>query len=977
MKQLIKTRVGMLWTAALAAVALIAVALFIGTAAPKTVYADDANVGATYYRAELKKSELAQKFYGVLESMYKDGSFKSGVAEYDLVANGVLKESQVSAYLEGDVKVPVALGAARDAFFMDNPDLFYIDVYKLYLSAGLQNGKNVAFIGTGRADNYYTDSSFKTAADVDKAIDAYDKAIAAVVAEANKASDVVGKIKAVNKYICANTEYAYGDRGAFVSTAYGALVEKYALCGGYARAFKAVMDELNIPCVLIQGTVYSGKSVDGLAAGMEAHMWNAVEVNGHWYGVDVTYNSSCGNIEKYMLVGEDFLSINHFEDGVISSSGFELKYPALRPLNYGIKEDASGFLFEDEAKVGKTQFGYVPYVDPDDGIEKASLVLGVSYEGKDGMTLMNEGKYLAYRATSEKDQWTNWFCMPKFYKDNMEDGSGFVGKFTIFDLNFSINQAQFAIIDYAPDGPLYTYDPEKLSDAHITAVSTVFTNKGYGCFIPAPYVKKITPNGTGMIMSFDPVKVTLEYSEKLVKVDDGKPVGLSITGKSSDLREHCKVEDLVWDAANNKLTFTFTPSRYYAHNCEVYNFVPTNLVGQKSEKVPESGQLTFKMKQVVCPKVFNDGRLYMQVFGEPQFVGAEDMSLDGFKDKDGKPVSGQQRSQLMLVVNEPGESESAAMKDKLLADTDLEAGDIKQSSTYQIDLHLCGIVQNIPKGSYMQVGFGFPEGFKYTTPGVTFTVYHYTLKPDGTIDEVEPVPCVVTEYGIVATVKSFSPFMICAIDSDKAPTDKYVYSGVVNGEGGSIDKTTVSTVKSGESVSYTLTADSGYVLDKIKLNGTDITDKAVGTGAQRTLTLAYADLGGKGNAAANSNVIEVSYVAERVAASNEDKGFEIVEPKNLIVTADDLIQAVSHNSKSGKKSNVGAIVGGILAALIVLAAGTFLVIFFLNKKKKAEASANVGNTSRTRTSSTASKSSNRTNSSRTGTTNKNNNNKRK
>lgn len=306
MKQLIRTRVGMLWTAALAAVALIAVALFIGTAAPKTVYADDANVGATYYRAELKKSELAQKFYGVLESMYKDGSFKSGVAEYDLVANGVLKESQVSAYLEGDVKVPVALGAARDAFFMDNPDLFYIDVYKLYLSAGLQNGKNVAFIGTGRADNYYTDGSFKTAADVDKAIDAYDKAIAAVVAEANKASDVVGKIKAVNKYICANTEYAYGDRGAFVSTAYGALVEKYALCGGYARAFKAVMDELNIPCVLIQGTVYSGKPVDGLAAGMEAHMWNAVEVNGHWYGVDVTYNSSCGNIEKYISSAKTF-----------------------------------------------------------------------------------------------------------------------------------------------------------------------------------------------------------------------------------------------------------------------------------------------------------------------------------------------------------------------------------------------------------------------------------------------------------------------------------------------------------------------------------------------------------------------------------------------------------------------------------------------------------------------------------------------
>ena len=45
---------------------------------------------------------------------------------------GVLTEQQVSMYLDGDTKVPVALGAARDAFYMDNPDLFYIDVYKLY-----------------------------------------------------------------------------------------------------------------------------------------------------------------------------------------------------------------------------------------------------------------------------------------------------------------------------------------------------------------------------------------------------------------------------------------------------------------------------------------------------------------------------------------------------------------------------------------------------------------------------------------------------------------------------------------------------------------------------------------------------------------------------------------------------------------------------------------------------------------------------
>ena len=60
MKQLIKTRVGMLWTAALAVVALIAVALSIGTAAPKTVYADDANVHTT--APSLKRANLLKSF---------------------------------------------------------------------------------------------------------------------------------------------------------------------------------------------------------------------------------------------------------------------------------------------------------------------------------------------------------------------------------------------------------------------------------------------------------------------------------------------------------------------------------------------------------------------------------------------------------------------------------------------------------------------------------------------------------------------------------------------------------------------------------------------------------------------------------------------------------------------------------------------------------------------------------------------------
>ena len=117
--------------------------------------AEARNEGETYYYEELKNSDLAQRLYGAFDKMRENAAFKGGKLEYDLLASGTLTEAEVADYVNNaSPKVPVALGAARDAYYMDHPDLFYIDVYKFYLSAGMQNNKYVAFIGTGTAENY-------------------------------------------------------------------------------------------------------------------------------------------------------------------------------------------------------------------------------------------------------------------------------------------------------------------------------------------------------------------------------------------------------------------------------------------------------------------------------------------------------------------------------------------------------------------------------------------------------------------------------------------------------------------------------------------------------------------------------------------------------------------------------------------------------------------------------------------------------
>ena len=926
--------------------AVCAVAAQLCFAGVKTSFAEEASAGSKhgYYYGELAKSPLAEKFYDVMLEMANENKFAEGKYEYDLLASGTLSDEELSEYLDASSpKIPVAFGAARDAFYMDHPDLFYVDVYKLYLSAGTQNGKNVAFVGTGKAENYYLDNAFETAAQVKTAVDEYENKLGALVNEAKKLEDPVERIKFVNKELVRTVEYDYGAYenatsgnvyAAYVNTAYGALVKGKAMCGGYARAFKAVMDRLGINCVLVQGSAYSGNSVSGLEAGFEAHMWNAVEVNGLWYGVDVTYNDGNVNNEKYLLVGEEVLSKNHFEDGVISSSGFELKYPALRPLNYGVNEDGSGFKFEDENEIDGVKFGYTSFVDPDDGIEKATLVLGVSYEGKDGLTLMDEGKYLVYRASADGKTWSRWFCQPLFYKENYD--GGFAVEYTIFDHNGTVNHTQYGVIDYAPDDILYTYNPDKLTNVHLLAVSSVYTNKGYGQYIPPPYVKKMTPDGKGMIKSLEKVHVTLEYSDEMIYVDEklGKDgVTVTVTAERDDFHKYIKIENLVWKPETSILEFDFTPSKQYSHNCMTYNFIPTNLVGKKSEKAPGAASLTFKLKQVICPKVFNDGRLYMQVFGEPSFVSTGNLANDDFKDKNGQPIVGNQRSQLMLVINEPSKEESDDMKDKLLSDTSLTESDVKASSTYEIDLHVCGIVQKVPDKSYMQVGFGFPEGYGPEDKGVTFTVYHYTRNPDGTIKEVQEVPCVITEYGIIATVNSFSPFMICAVDSSKVSSGRSVYS-TVSGEGGAIDKNIVTTLKSaGESVEYTFTPDNGYKIDRVLLDGKDVTSKVSGG----KLSVSYGDVAEKGS------VVEVSFISDRVSKYNSDNGIVIANPR-VVVSADDMISAATPGADAVDplpepegNSHVALIVTIIVIAVVVLA-GAGVALYFIFFKKQPAAS---------------------------------------
>lgn len=104
------------------------------------------------------------------------------------------------------------------------------------------------------------------------------------------------KIKTVHDYIINNTKYDKDRSDNKIKKyhsdiAYGALIEHYAICGGYADSMKIFLDRLGI---------------ENFKIASENHIWNFVKVNGSWYHLDLTWDDPVTD------TGEDILEYDYF-----------------------------------------------------------------------------------------------------------------------------------------------------------------------------------------------------------------------------------------------------------------------------------------------------------------------------------------------------------------------------------------------------------------------------------------------------------------------------------------------------------------------------------------------------------------------------------------------------------------------------------------------------------------------------------------
>ena len=280
-----------------------------------------------YYYNQL--DVYAKAIYDDLYSHKED--LKTGLytLDFDIAFNALLHEDSGAETLEKDFQLAV------NALVFDKPEIFYLDITKMYLLTEITTfgPKKTYRVSIGPSNNVpYLSSSFSNIETIRNA----EFQIENLVQSLRFSNDKYYQIREIHDFIVENTEYDETISKSNIYNIYGTLINKEAVCEGYAKTFKYILDKLDIPCIIACGIGQNSKGQT------ESHAWNYVKLNDVWYAVDVTWddpviigNGSVTNEMRYhyFLRGSNSFFKDHTEDGNLIGN-FRFTYPNLSIEDY-------------------------------------------------------------------------------------------------------------------------------------------------------------------------------------------------------------------------------------------------------------------------------------------------------------------------------------------------------------------------------------------------------------------------------------------------------------------------------------------------------------------------------------------------------------------------------------------------------------------------------------------------------------------
>ncbi|MGN1299103.1 MAG: transglutaminase domain-containing protein [Candidatus Scatovivens sp.] len=270
---------------------------------------------------------IYDKMYSNIENL-KSGTY---IVKFDTEFNSLLQQD------DGNKIMDNAFQSSLNALIYDNPQIFYLDITKMYLytetTTIVVKKTYKVYIGPEEGKTYLADG-FNSKEDINNAISKINQKLEEI--KFNLGGSEYTKIKSIHNYLIDNIEYDQTISRPNIYNIYGALIDGFTVCEGYSKAFKYILDEIGIDCMFVCGV---GTDSDGQ---QENHAWNYVKLNGNWYAIDVTWDDPIiigGRMltdsyrYKYFLKGSNEFYKDHFEDGNIIE-GVKFYYPVLSQSNF-------------------------------------------------------------------------------------------------------------------------------------------------------------------------------------------------------------------------------------------------------------------------------------------------------------------------------------------------------------------------------------------------------------------------------------------------------------------------------------------------------------------------------------------------------------------------------------------------------------------------------------------------------------------
>lgn len=181
--------------------------------------------------------------------------------------------------------------------------------------------------------------SYYTTVEQEKEVDAQ---IASVIENLGlKGETDYNKVCKIYDYICKNVSYddehLNDESYTIKNSAYGALVNKTAVCQGYALLFYRLSLECGVDTRIISGVEMESR---------EAHAWNIVRLNNYYYNVDSTWDAQTESHREYFLIGSYNFS-DHDEDMEYKMGDFTSLY-CINSHDYNAENPDEGPVISDE-----------------------------------------------------------------------------------------------------------------------------------------------------------------------------------------------------------------------------------------------------------------------------------------------------------------------------------------------------------------------------------------------------------------------------------------------------------------------------------------------------------------------------------------------------------------------------------------------------------------------------------------------------